>query len=70
MRRPNSRCFDPNDTHAEQDQAVFVGHGEIEVTLIQEMLGDISQKLACVFDGSALGVVNGWKNPAPHRPAR
>jgi hypothetical protein len=61
IRRPNSRCFDLNNTHAEQDQAVFVGHGQIEVRLIPEMLDDISQKLARVFDRSALGVVKGRK---------
>ena len=61
IRRLNSGGFGPKDTHAEQDQAVFVSDGQIEIRLIPEMFADISQQLACVFDRSELGIVNGWE---------
>lgn len=61
IRRPDSRRFDTNDTHAEQDQPVVVGNGQIEVSLIPEMFANISQELTCVFDRGALGVADGWE---------
>lgn len=61
IRRPDSGCFDAKDAHAEQDQPVVVSDGQIEVSLIPEMFGDIGQELARVFDRGALGVANGWE---------
>jgi len=62
--RTNSGSFDPDHAHAEQDQAFGVGHGQIEVGGVPEMLGDIGQQLTCVFHGGALCLVNAWKHHA------
>ena len=59
--RSNRRRFDANYAHAEQDQAAVVGHGQVKIGGVPEMLGDIGQELPRVFDGSALRFVNARK---------
>jgi len=48
----------------EQDQALGVRHGQVEVRGVPEMLRDIGEQLTGVSDGGALCLVNAWKHHA------